>query len=102
MRTVFKFELPILTDVDDNDQVHVKMPRGANVLHVGVQEGGVFVWAIVDRDEEFTERHFGIIGTGNRIDHVEKPGNIYVGTVHHGPFVWHVFEVFRDDEADRA
>lgn len=82
------------------DRQEVEMPAGASILHVGVQDGTVCLWAMVEpptvpggSDEE---RTIWIVGTGNPVpDEVLLHSN-HLGTVQQGPFVWHVYEQWED------
>jgi len=66
------------------------LPAGAQVLSVGVQSRAVYVWILLDPDVPVTEtRHFIIVGTGWDVN--RNALGDFVGTVHDGGFVWHVF-----------
>ena len=83
---IFKEKL-IRTDVQ-----HVKMPRGAKLLDVQVQNGAapeLMLWFLCDPNEETVKRVIQIVGTGNRI--VAEVGE-HVATVIDGQFVWHIFD----------
>lgn len=86
MTTVWKYQHDLL---DGGDFATFEMPEGAEVRHVGMQDGLVTLWAEVDAAAWSTPRTFVIGGTGHQI----PEGARYVGTVHDGPFVWHIFEV---------
>ena len=83
MKTIYKYDMPIL------DMWTVLMPVGAEVLSVGVQEGRLRLWAMVETTAPVMERVFYVCGTGN-------PVNIgsarFIGTVQMDFFVWHIFE----------
>lgn len=92
--TVWKFDL-------NRGDERIKMPRGAALLHVGVQMIEVrertrsgrweqpCVWALVDPDQPKVDRGLVIHGTG----HPVYPGGNYVGTFHmEGSLVFHVFD----------
>lgn len=86
MSAVWKF--PLATALTDNA---LEMPKGAKVVHVGIQGERICLWAIVDMQAPVETRVFQIVGTG----HEEvKEGMAHVGTVQQGPWVWHVFEVW--------
>jgi hypothetical protein len=75
------------------DEVSVRMPYGAKILHVYEQNEQVALWALVDPSEaRFQKREFRIAGTGHEIADVENKH--YIGTVHMngGALVFHVFE----------
>ena len=81
---VYKYPIKI------DDGVLLDMPAGAEVVHVGLQNDVVCLWAIVDPSAEPEPRMFFVVGTGHPI-----PGEAgrHVGTVptHGGKYVWHVF-----------
>jgi hypothetical protein len=64
----------------------MQLPKGIQILKVGVQNNEIYIWGIVN-SEETEIRHFRVIGTGR--DTVGK----YLDTVFVGPYVWHIFEV---------
>jgi hypothetical protein len=77
----------------------LQLPVGATALHVGYQDDGVFLWALViaERDSPTgpgpvpTEpRAFLTLGTGHRA-HPALIGR-HVGTVAFDGLVWHAFE----------
>lgn len=84
MKKVFKYPLPAGTMT-----TKVRMPRGAELLHVAMQHGDVTVWALVDDDNSRVNRRITVIGTGWD---VEEGSGKFVGTAFDGAFVWHVFD----------
>ena len=74
--------------------LRIKVPDGATFIHTAYQvhEGfrQVVVWAVVDRDRPPVEYEVRVIGTG-----WDFPDDLstadHVGTLHDGPFVWHIF-----------
>lgn len=84
MKKVFKYPL-------DYAEVNVvPMIAGANIIHVGAQNGIVTMWALVSDADSIESRRFRIIGTGH-----ELPKDIaldHIGSCVIEPFVWHVFE----------
>lgn len=81
MKKVWKFS------IDLDDHVTIDMPGGAELLHVGLQDG-IKIWALVDPHQPLEKRRFRVAGTGHPIDVDVDP----VGTVMDGRFVWHIFE----------
>lgn len=81
---VYKYPLTLSA----NEQ-QISMPFGGQILHVHEQNGVPTLWVLVrpQRTEEI--RRFYLYGTGDPIAH----GHVYVGSVHDGPYVWHIFEV---------
>lgn len=89
MKTIYKYQL------ETNDTVTIAMPYGSETLTVQTQHGNVFIWAIIDDEEQVKFwKTFKIFGTGHKL-----PENIsdlkYVGTyqLYGGNLVFHVFEV---------
>ncbi len=80
--TIWKFQL------DRREFQAIGMPVGARVLHVGIQESEITLWAAVDPKAAIVLRNFAIVGTGHAI----PDGAEYRATVFDGPFVWHIFE----------
>lgn len=71
----------------------VEMPVSAHVIHVAMQQGVLCLWAEVAQypNGNKTEmREFFTIGTGWEFtkEHVGE----YIGTVHNGLYVWHIYE----------
>lgn len=83
-RAIFKYPL------DVTDEQTVNLPFGAKVVHVGMQNDKMYLWAEVDpKSKDDTPVTFRIFGTG----HPMPEANIqHVGTVFDGPFVWHVYQ----------
>lgn len=85
MKRIFKYGLEM-----DYKQI-VRMPAGAQVLHVGEQQGDLFIWAIVDDEEKATHNlSVMIIGTGNKCD-VNQYKHLGTVITQAGMYVWHVF-----------
>lgn len=81
--TIWKFQL------ERREVQTIGMPAGAMVLHVGIQEGEIMLWAAVDPDRPTVGRNFAIVGTGQPCPTPAEAE--YHGTVFDGPFVWHIF-----------
>lgn len=81
---IWKYELAL------KGEQTISLPQGAEILSVGVQAGGIFIWAMVQPDAPIENRTLEIAGTGTPID----PGvaRKFIGTVQQGSFVWHAFE----------
>lgn len=80
--SVYKFPLAM-----DRGWQRVEMPDGARVVHVHEQDGRACLWASVNATRPVVVRHFGVFATGEEI-----PTGAYVGTIHLGWTVWHIFE----------
>jgi hypothetical protein len=68
----------------------VSVPRDAEFLHVGSQNGQVCAWALVDPSKGVETVPIHIVGTGNPML-PEGDWRYHLGTVQHGEFVWHIF-----------
>ncbi len=85
MNSVWKFPLR------DDPEAILRMPKGAQVLSVQVQEGRPMVWALVDPQEKSVRRKFWIVGTGWNVN----PDGLgsFVGTIQlAGDLVFHIFD----------
>lgn len=68
------------------------LPIGAELLHVNVQNGDLFLWAKVDVGQCNTEeRNIEVVGTGHGISYGETS---FINTflMENGAFVFHAFE----------
>jgi hypothetical protein len=86
MSRIYKYNL--------TESLKHEMPAGSVILHAGIDPGGdICVWAWVHNNiVTMDEWSFEVIGTGWDIDDsLENVHRGYVGTVHEGSFVWHVF-----------
>ena len=86
---IYKYPLEV------TDRQEVRLPEGAMIVHVGVQNGFVCLWALVDPDAWNENRTFWVIGTGNPMPPgfgADGIGFIHLGTVEWGAFMWHVWE----------
>jgi hypothetical protein len=88
VKTVFKYPLTAGTVVQT-----IKMPGEARIVHVHNQGGYPTLWAEVPVEAHpvYEDRTFRVYGTGWDIDDDQQ--QTYVGTVHDGGFVWHIYEV---------
>lgn len=90
MKTVWKFLL------EPVDQQKVKMPAGAQLLHLDTQHGFPCLWALVDPAQPKVERTFITMGTGHDAKELDDSSfaSNYVGSYQlvGGAFVGHVFE----------
>jgi hypothetical protein len=80
------------------DKFSLKMPKGAEILSVGLDpRGALAVWFINFNDnpdeteEDYVARCFLMLGTGHPFP-VDRSKLNYLGQVQQGPFVWHIFE----------
>lgn len=85
MKIIYKYTVPF------SGMAVVSLPKQAPILHVGEQDGVIFIWALVDMSEITVPRYFRIYGTGFAFkDEVQHVGSVIVDD---GRLVWHVFEV---------
>jgi hypothetical protein len=83
---IFKFPLEL------KDKQVVKMPRGAQVLSIQMQNGKKTIWALCPVPDAVQEdRTFFIFGTGHDLPE-SATAKTFVATVQEGNFVWHIFE----------
>lgn len=68
-----------------------RMPKGARILCVQMQDGVPQIWALVDPNVGNERRDFAVIGTG--ISDATLSKSQYIGTFQDPPFVWHLFEM---------
>lgn len=84
MKAIFKYDL----------QPNMSVPKGAKILHVGAKANEpLCLWMLVDPDQQYEQRSFEIIGTGQLISYPSK--SVHIGTVIQGAFVWHIFETIK-------
>lgn len=89
MKTVFKYPIPI------GNIVTIKMPKGAEILHVAEQNGSPCMWALVEPEAPMIDREFRFAGTGHPIKDEEI--GFFCGTffLREGALVFHIFETMR-------
>ena len=87
MKTIWKYELK------GDDLEDIVMPINAEILSVQVQKKGIYLWCIVDTDEDKIERRFEMVCTGGYIE--EDINRKYLATIQYNPtnLVFHIFEV---------
>ncbi len=92
MTNIFKYKI---TALDQN----IKIPKGAEILSVGVQKGEIMIWALVDVKEvaeELITRKFLVTGTGWDVSSFKEDKEsdfIFIGTVFIDVYVFHVFDL---------
>ena len=70
----------------------VRMPRGAIPKAVGMQNGAIWVWALVNTNAPVVTHLFAVRGTGHEITPEVEQGD-FLGTVFDGIFVWHILSL---------
>lgn len=85
MKSIWKFPFEI------TGEQKIFMPRTAKILSVQVQHGTPCIWALVDTDEQKTERTFIVHGTGHPCS---CDASEFIGTfqISGGALVFHLFE----------
>lgn len=84
MKSIWKFPFP-----QSSTRRAISMPKGANIIKVGVQGGTVVLWAEVDTQAIKEARFFEVYRTGWEVD--DDPRQ-HLDTVLDGPYVWHIYE----------
>ena len=84
MKTIYKYELR-------SQDASIKLPLGAEILTVQIQDGRPMIWALVDPESVLVDRFISIVGTGWQVEDNTK----YICTFMEGYFVWHVFEMIQ-------
>lgn len=85
-QTIWKFDLGIA------DEQVLFMQKGAEILDVQVQNGGVKLWALVNPEAKICHRKINIAGTGH--DLTDRVMGKFIGVVQmlNGNLIWHVFD----------
>lgn len=82
--TIWKYPIPT------RGTFALRMPQGAKILSLQVQNGIPCLWAMVDESARVKQRVFRTRGTGFPCDDLmELP---FVGTYQQDSLVWHVFD----------
>ena len=89
MKTIWKFLV-------DKEVTYVNIPKGANILNVGVDPHSHLIpcfWAFVDPDAETETRKFLLVATGEPLDDNMGEELFYYGTVTIDEYAWHICEI---------
>jgi len=98
---IYKYELPTNADTlaaSENTysyKVSLDLPRDHRVLHFGSQRGRVYVWVLINTDQESIDNprqiDFYLVTTGVEIEEIGL--GTYETTVHlmNDTFIYHVF-----------
>ena len=77
-KTVWKYPLAI------TDEQEISMPIGARILSVDFQDSRLFLWAVVDPDEQEQEQvTLRVVGTGHQMADYDEERWRFIGTVYH-------------------
>lgn len=86
MQTIHKYTFKI------EGEVRIKMPKGARVLSVQIQNDIPTMWALVDTEREMETVLFHIFCTGDTIPRLFNYGPLdHLATFQQGIYVWHIF-----------
>jgi len=88
MKTILKYE------IEPKEIQTISLPRQAKILTVGCVKDSLYLWALIDLDNNTNEdRIIRVLGTGWTLG-VEED-RTYIGTaqMNGGKLIWHVFEV---------
>jgi hypothetical protein len=87
-KIIWKYELML------NEKQIVKVPKGAQILSLRIQNGIPCIWALVDpKETENESRRILIFGTGHDVSHSSSTTIKFIDTFLVGPLVFHVFEL---------
>ena len=93
MSRIFKYEMVPREDlIGVHPEIHVEMPRGAEILHVDAQGDRMFVWAIVVPEQPLARYSFIVLPTGGEVTWPLRDIP-HIGTLlmRGGSLVFHVF-----------
>ncbi len=83
MTTIHKYQ------IDITDSQTIPIPLGGKIIHAGLDPRGTpCLWAVVDTQSPKAPIFVYVVGTGNPMPLHDVQ---HVGTINHGPFMWHVF-----------
>ena len=87
MQTIYKYKLEV------TDSQTIKLPLGAKILTVALQDGEPHIWSMVDTNDKYNDVEILTFGTGQDISY---HGLQYIGTYQllSGDLVYHIFSKF--------
>lgn len=83
MKTIYKYR------IERTDRQLITLPVDARIIHVGLQDNELHLWAEVSTEGMSEQRTIYIRGTGHPLTGTEGR---HLGTVMDGLFVWHIYE----------
>jgi len=89
MNQVWKFPLQDDGFIANGVPGSIGMPSGSRVIHAGVQDGMICLWAIVPVGAQPVKRKFVVYGTGHDI---ERNDLDHIATFQSRELVFHIFE----------
>lgn len=85
VRNVYKYPL-------DFGMTELKLPVGAEIIHIGEQRGTICLWVLIDPlCQNMITHRFAVAGTGHPLPKDEELEHL--GTFQMPPFVWHAFKI---------
>lgn len=81
-------------------QTWMNLPKGAEIVHFGMQHETLHLWALVDLDQPFEPREIVIAATGQTLPLRSRGRWKHVGTTftdQEGTYVFHLFEAVAED-----
>ena len=88
-KVIYKYKI----DDEDYADPRIKLPAWSKILYVGVQKGDIYIWALIDKDENLSEYvTFRIVATGEDMEQYFLNSHDYIGTVQIESFVWHIYK----------
>lgn len=89
MIAVWKYPLHLQDEVQE-----LMVPAGADLIHVGEQNGSPRLWFLVDTKKPKMKRTFRVYGTGHEINgQLESMSHVGTTVARFGGWVGHVFEI---------
>ena len=87
-KTIWKYPLKV------TDGQNISFPKGAEFLDIQVQNGEVYLWALVDPEADTETRFIEIFGTGHPVVYDMGVSREYISTfqMKGGQLVFHAFE----------
>lgn len=87
-QTIYKYPLRI------TDHQSIKLPKGYEILSIGLQDEQAFIWCLINKDEkEIEEVDFEIFGTGHDISTENVMQRDFIGTYFFkNGLVFHLFK----------
>ena len=93
MKTIYKYPLNFTRDSGKNYTLcDILLPEGAKILHYGVQDGNITMWAEVDRDAQTEMRTFAVVPTGGDVPEDWDKNWEHQATVFMSVYVWHIYK----------
>jgi hypothetical protein len=84
MHKIYKYPIKLMSENE------VLLPVAAEILHIGVQDGILYLWAMFNTEvKQEALRKIYVIGTGFPFN---KGNKKHLTTVLMSRFVWHIFE----------